>query len=79
MPSFVDKLRARVQQEYPSLTDLDKFLRQSRAAASYDAIVMLALALDETLECGNFETGNISMALNTTLSSLKMNGLAVRV
>lgn len=74
MPSFVDKLRAKAQQEYPSQTNLNKFLRQSRAAASYDAIVMLAIALDKTLK--NI-TENISMTLNTTLSSLKMSGLAV--
>lgn len=76
--SFVDKLQEKVRQLYPSQANLDKLLRQSRAAATYDAIVMLAVALDEAVKSGDFGT-NASRTLNTTLSNLKLKGLAVSI
>lgn len=64
------------KQLYPDLNMPDTFLRQSRAAASYDAVVALAVALDEVMLDVN-RTEMFSDALNTTLSNIKLNGLAV--
>lgn len=57
----------------------DSLLRQSRAAASFDAVVALALAYDKILQVNKsaLEYRNISQILNDTLSKLKFNGLAV--
>ena len=58
-----------------SLQDLpDAFLQNSMAAASFDAVVSLAMAYNELLSEGKNISNNI---LNQTLSQLKINGLAV--
>lgn len=75
--SFTNKLKAKTGSLYPSIATEDSFLRQSKAAASFDAVVALALAYDEVLgEYPNNGT-NLTDALNQTLSELKFNGLAV--
>lgn len=68
MSSFVDKLQQKIEHRYPSQ---ERFLRQSSAAACYDAVVMLAIALNGS---GEYETAN---SLNRTLSDIKLKGLSV--
>lgn len=57
----------------------DSLLRQSRGAASFDAVISLALAYDEMIRDNKFvlQQDNYSQILNKTLSSLKYSGLAV--
>ena len=76
MNSFVEKLRKKTKTEAKNVTAL---LRQSRAAAAFDAVVALALAYDEILQVDEFvlEHQNISRVLNETLSMMKFNGLSV--
>ena len=74
MNSFVEKLKAEIGFEQD-----DSLLRQSRAAASFDAVIAFALAYDEILQANELalQQQNISHVLNETLSGLKFNGLAV--
>lgn len=77
--SFVEKLQHKMQQLYSSegnFSDINStFLRQSRAAAGYDAVILLALALNHTQDYD--KSCNYSQTLNSTLSNLKLNGMAV--
>ena len=75
MNSFIEKLKERTETEARNATTL---LRQSRAAAAFDAVLTLALAYDDMIQADKFslEHQNISV-LNETLSMLKFNGLAV--
>ncbi len=75
MNSFVEKLEAKTDAR-----NVTSLLRQSRAAAAFDAVVALALAYDEILlQVDEFALRhqNISQVLNETLSTLKFNGLSV--
>lgn len=76
MDSFVEKLKVVTDAEAKNITAL---LRQSRAAAAFDAVVAFALAYDEILQNDEFalEHQNISRILNDTLSGIKFNGLSV--
>lgn len=77
--SFIKKLKAKA--EARNVTAADSFLRQSRAAAGFDAVVAIALAYDELLQVDEFalERENISHVLNKSLSMLKLKGLAVNI
>ena len=76
MDSFVQKLKTVTDADAMNVTAL---LRQSRAAAAFDAVVAFALAYDEVLRADEFalEHQNISRVLNDTLSRIKFNGLSV--
>ena len=76
MDSFVEKLKVATDAESRNTTVL---LRQSRAAAAFDAVVALAIAYDDVLRVDEFalEHQNISKVLNDTLSVIKYNGLSV--
>ena len=75
MNSFIEKLKIKTKQLTSSDHDAS-LLRQSRAAASFDAVVTLALAFDEIFPMDMQQT-NLLNVLNQTLSNIKYSGLAV--
>ena len=69
--SFIEKLKIKTNSSDEDVL----LLRHSRAAASFDAVVSLALAFNDTVDMQ--QQMNFTCVLNTTLSNIKFSGLAV--
>ncbi len=75
---FITKLMSKTRSLYPSHNISDDYLRQSQAAASYDATLAFALGYDDILMRTSIVDEIVPhLNLNNTIANLKMNGLAV--
>jgi len=76
--TFIEKLVEKAATVYSkvNITEMVPFLRESKAAATFDAVITMALAYHEIARnstCGITEV----QVLNKTLSDIKFKGLAV--